>query len=192
MQYTLSLKEKTYLENNPRIDEFIGTMNSDATKRSYAAKLQNTGIEDSFLKMPKEQQEETLRKFIFANKGKVTPVHIQTCVGITKSLCDYYEINSINWKKIKKFYGKVNHIGNDRAPTVEEIRQLLSICDFRGKALVLTLSSSGMRVGGIAGLTVGDYNKIKSKTAQKSLVSSCTRAVLSSILLSVQAKPSKQ
>lgn len=45
----------------------------------------------------------------------------------------------------------------DRIPTLEEIKAIYDACDIRGKALTLTLLTSGIREGAIESLTVSDW-----------------------------------
>ena len=59
------------------------------------------------------------------------------------------EEGSIHWMKISKMVPKVRKIGLDRAPSKEEIRKLLEHADIRMKALILLLSSSGIRIGSV-------------------------------------------
>lgn len=59
------------------------------------------------------------------------------------------EEGSIHWVKISKMVPKVRKIGLDRAPTKDEIRKLLEHADIRMRALILLLSSSGIRIGSV-------------------------------------------
>jgi integrase len=59
------------------------------------------------------------------------------------------EEGSIHWAKISKMVPKVRKIGLDRAPSKEEIRKLLEHADIRMRALILLLSSSGIRIGSV-------------------------------------------
>ena len=47
-------------------------------------------------------------------------------------------------------------ITSDRVPTPEELRDAVLVSKLRGKALITTLTSSGMRIGEALSLTVGD------------------------------------
>ena len=48
-----------------------------------------------------------------------------------------------------------------RAYTVGEIQKLLDIADERLRAAILILSSTGMRIGGLVGLTVGNLEVVE-------------------------------
>lgn len=53
----------------------------------------------------------------------------------------------VNWDKIKKGMPSVNQTSNDRIPEIEEINSLLNYNDIRIRPIILTMLSSGIRVG---------------------------------------------
>jgi integrase len=57
--------------------------------------------------------------------------------------------NSLGWEKISRLMPRARKIGLDRAPTKDEIRKLLEHADIRMRALILLLSSSGIRIGSV-------------------------------------------
>jgi len=61
----------------------------------------------------------------------------------------FLEMNDIelSWKKITRGLPKGRRFAADRAPTIEEIRKLVEYPDRRIKAILCTMSSSGIRVG---------------------------------------------
>jgi integrase len=65
----------------------------------------------------------------------------------------FFSINDItpNRKKLSKFVGEQENKYEYRSYTREEISRLLDICDERGKAIVLLMASTGIRVGAPAG-----------------------------------------
>ena len=56
-------------------------------------------------------------------------------------------IHSINWKIIYRGLPPVKQHSDDRVPTLEEIKRLIDFDDRRIKVIVLTMLSSGIRVG---------------------------------------------
>ncbi len=62
-----------------------------------------------------------------------------------KLFCDVNDI-LVNWKFISRGISKGKHASDDRAPTLEEIHQLLKYPDIRIKPIVLTMLSSGIRI----------------------------------------------
>ena len=53
----------------------------------------------------------------------------------------------ISWKKITRGLSRGKNYGEDRIPTIDEIRKLLEYPDRRLKAIVYTTISSGIRLG---------------------------------------------
>ena len=65
------------------------------------------------------------------------------------ALKHFFEMNdaedAISWSKIAKISPKSKKTGSDRAPTTNEIRQMLQASDTRIRCIILVCSSSGMR-----------------------------------------------
>jgi integrase len=77
------------------------------------------------------------------------------------SLNHFFAINDVllNRKKISKFIGEHENKYEYRSYTREEISRLLSLLDERGKAAVLVMASSGMRVGGLVEIRLKHLQK---------------------------------
>ena len=70
----------------------------------------------------------------------------------------------LNWKKIKKFNKRErtdNSInGKDRPYTHKEIQQILEYADERAKCAFTLLASTGIRIGALPSMKIGDLEKI--------------------------------
>jgi len=77
---------------------------------------------------------------------EITAATLKNFVKSLKVFCDSSDID-IPWKKITRGLPKGRQAANDRAPTIEEIRRLLKYPDRRIKPIVLTMISSGIRLG---------------------------------------------
>lgn len=70
----------------------------------------------------------------------------------------------LNWKKLKKFIksDKTNNEtnGKDRGYTHEEIQKILEYSDQRLKTAFLVLASTGIRIGALQSIRVGDLERI--------------------------------
>jgi hypothetical protein len=77
----------------------------------------------------------------------------------------FFEINDydLRTKKIKRFLpeDESDHYAKDRPYSVKEIQQILSKCDVRARTCVLIMTSTGMRIGGLKDLQIGDLKKIE-------------------------------
>jgi integrase len=82
--------------------------------------------------------------------------------GQISVLKHFYKINDIqlNWFKITKYLGEYKRMVKDRAYTTEEIQKLLTKADERTRVIILLLASTGMRIGAIPSLKIGDLKKI--------------------------------
>jgi integrase len=86
--------------------------------------------------------------YIVHNKQLVGPGTIRGYLAGPKH---FYIMNDkvLNWKKITKYIGKGYKKHEDRAYTAEEIKLLVDAAEPRGKAILLLLASTGMRVGAL-------------------------------------------
>jgi integrase len=80
-----------------------------------------------------------------------------------------YSINDItlNRKRLNKFLGPKQRALKDRPYTKEEITKMLNVSDERMRVIVLILTSTGMRCGGLAGLKIGNIHKIEEYSLYK-------------------------
>ncbi len=80
------------------------------------------------------------------------------------ALKHFFEMNdaedAISWRKIAKVMPRVRKTGSDRAPTIQEIRQMMDAADLRLRCIILTCVSSGVRVGAFEDLCWGDVTPI--------------------------------
>jgi site-specific recombinase XerD len=100
--------------------------------------------------------QEKVEDYVFYLTGKLNPNTIPTKLA---PVFLFYDVNDVmlNKVKIKKMYpARVKKMGFS-AYTREQIKEMLSNSKKkRSKALVLTFISSGMRLGGLVGLTMKD------------------------------------
>jgi len=105
---------------------------------------------NSFSEKSKQANEWTLAviiKFLQYEKQRVqreeiTAATLANFVKSIKLFCEMSDI-SIPWKKITRGLPRPRGVANDRAPTVDEIRQLVQYPDRRIKPILYTMASSG-------------------------------------------------
>ncbi|MBS7644132.1 site-specific integrase [Candidatus Bathyarchaeota archaeon] len=78
-----------------------------------------------------------------------------------KLLLEMNDITDINWKKISRMLPSSRRYALDRAPTMDELRLLLTNSDLRFQAILLTIASSGIRIGAWENLNWGHVEPIK-------------------------------
>jgi integrase len=153
-------------ENSEVFFNFINSLHSDSTKKSYRfclEKFLNHYRIDllSFLKLPQQDISNLIIKYLVDRK-----VSKQYKTIITATLKHACEINDIilNWKKIKKFVNSEKTgnetNGRDRGYNHGEIKKVLDFSDQRIKTAFLILASSGIRICALRLLKVGDIEKI--------------------------------
>jgi len=70
----------------------------------------------------------------------------------------------INTNKINQYLPEFRKSKKDRAYTHAEIQSLLDIADDRFRALILLLSSTGMRIGAIPDLRLRNIEKVRTES----------------------------
>jgi hypothetical protein len=151
---------------------FVSAMPSKDTKKEYLIRLRY--FFDAIHvpgKTLADQASNFLSQIAAANQANSNPKYGQDCLqkfkGYLKERFErrelssgsvknylfapklFYEVNDIefDWKKIRRGLPRANYVAHDRNPTIEEIRKLIAYPDRRVKVIVLTIISSGIRVG---------------------------------------------
>jgi len=132
--------------------------------RIYLQKyLQIVGYKEmnELLSRDHKQIENEIIEFIITFKEK--GMKYSTIINYVKPVVSFCKINDImlNTKKINKFMPPKIRSKKTTAYTHEQIQRLLDIADERMRAVILILSSTGCRIGGIPGLNVGNLEEIK-------------------------------
>jgi len=145
-------------KTHPSYSLFISSLKSKHTKKKYDGCLQK------YLRLsihnPTTSLDQLLEKDIKVIESEITQQLIEMKnAGLSYStasvhlaaLSHYFCINdiNINRKKLSKFIGEHENKYEYRSYTQEEISSLISLCDERGKALVLLMPSTGMRGGAL-------------------------------------------
>jgi hypothetical protein len=94
------------------------------------------------------------------DRKEITGATVHNFVKAIKLFCEMNDI-SIPWRKITRGLPKGRKYAYDRAPTIEDIKRIIEYPDRRIKAIVFTMSSSGIRLGAWDYLRWKDIQPIK-------------------------------
>ena len=102
----------------------------------------------------KEMELEIIEYIMYLrDQRKVSPSTIRVHVAALKHFFDMNDFVGINWKKVSKYKGEFYTVAEDRPYTREEIQTLVTAAhSLRDKAIILLMSSSGIRVSGLVKL----------------------------------------
>lgn len=146
---------------------FLYAMKSPMTKEKYIGRLNKffdffefEGVTPeeksrSFIMKYKEQDSHWVFSVILkfmqfqlerVQKREITGSTVNNYLKSIKLFCEMADI-SISWKKISRGLPRGRNHADDRIPTDDEIRKLLEYPDRRIKAIVYTMTSSGIRLG---------------------------------------------
>ena len=150
--FLFALKSSEVKRQYPKLLKiFLDNIKFELDKESIAERA-NLLYEKSISPNKKWLETQIIRFVAFqkerVEKKEIAAGTLKNYVKVVKLFCEMNEIeNLIHWKKIKIGMPKVKEQADDRAPTMDEIRKLLEYPDLRIKPIVLTMISSGMRVG---------------------------------------------
>ncbi len=152
------------------LKQFQDAIKSPRTKETYTLFLLSF---QTYIKAPKcdmllqkysiKEMEMNIIEYILylRDQRKVSPSTNRVNVAAIKHFFDMNDFVGINWKKVSKYMGEFYTVAEDRPYTREEIRQLVNAAhSIRDKAIILLLSSSGLRVGGLLRLRLKDLTPL--------------------------------
>jgi hypothetical protein len=149
------------LKTNPNptlaFRQFIETCKSPATRDTYIRAL---GSFMKFLKLGSNEYDRLLDKdvkiiqmdicdWIIYFKKDHSSASVSTYLAAIAKFYSMNDIVTLNWRKIKSYLGERVKVAEDRPYNHNEIQTLLSHATFRNKAIILLMSSTGLRLGAV-------------------------------------------
>lgn len=155
-------------------EKFLGVLRSKYTKITYTKSLKHflqfSGLEDYtelITKLTDDEKHDLISEYMMylKNNKKLSPSTILVAFSTVKR---FYTINRVklDWDHLAYYKEKSRKRGggkriDDRLYTKDEIDQLLLHADLRDKVVIYVLLSTGMRVGGLAGIRLKDMEFIE-------------------------------
>jgi integrase len=149
--------------------DFVDTCRSEATRRAYVRalyyfmsylKLHSDAYDRLLDKDPKLIQMDICEYITYLRKRGRASASVTTYVAALNRFFVINDVTTLNWKKIKSFMGEPEKVAEDRPYTHSEIQKLLDHSSVRNRAMILLMSSAGLRVGALPILRVKDLEPI--------------------------------
>jgi hypothetical protein len=80
------------------------------------------------------------------NRREITGSTLRNYVKVLKLFCEMNDL-LVPWKKLTRGLPKAKNYADDRVPRLDEIQKIITYPDWRIRAIVCTMSSSGIRLG---------------------------------------------
>jgi integrase len=155
-------------ENHKAYVNFISSLKSPITKKTYVFQLKNylrsssisfSTFDELLSRNPRIIEQSIIDILIDMRHRRQLSYSSQN--GFLAAITHFFSINdiSLNRKKIKKFMSEAENKYEYRSYTVEEISHLLEISDEREKVIIFLLASTGMRVGAVHPLQLKDLKR---------------------------------
>jgi integrase len=162
----MSYAQELVLQGQPYMN-FINSLKSPETKIQYRKTLlkfiqhYNITSLDGLLSFTRKDVEEMITKYVTNMNARGLSygyINLVMC-----SIFHFFEMNDVvlNKRKISKFMGEHKKMNKDRAYTHEEIKLMVDSGDFRFRAIVLFLASTGCRISSVCDLEMRHLKKIR-------------------------------
>ncbi len=138
----------------------------DAYRRSIEVFLEEEGMnQEAFLELAgKDPRAASARIVASVRAMSARGVGASGVAGrfcAIRAFLDYSDVDGLNWKKLRKVLPARPGHGDDRAPTLEEIRRILKVCGLRMRACILIMASSGVRIGSFDYFLLRDFEAVR-------------------------------
>jgi site-specific recombinase XerD len=145
---------------------YLSSLKSDYTRKSYKVYLDKylkiTGYKDVnelLGRQPKEIESELIEFIISLKESGSKFSTISNYVQPILGLCKISDIVLNQWK-VNKYIPSYVRNRKTREYKVHEIQAMLDIAKERERCICLLLSSSGLRINGLCGLTIGSLTEV--------------------------------
>jgi integrase len=160
---TIEKKGVIMMQTSTVVDHFLSYYGNKQTRKIYSTALNKffRSIEcnpDTYF-ISERDYELDIRTFANCIKDNA-PKTFYSYVGVVRQLFmrQKIEIDRLVWRDMKLIKKGKHAITRDRPPSIPELQLMLSHADLKMKVLLLSLLSSGMRIGELTKITVNDID----------------------------------
>lgn len=143
---------------------FLKYLKTDATKKTYLQLLEkfrkDNGITNLAKVKPKELQHKLSEYLIDMKESGKSYSVANSLVSALQKYCLVYDIEGVNFKKVRLLLDGELVNPADTPYTMAEISKMLEAGDLRLRVIILLMVSSGMRVGALPELRLKDLKKL--------------------------------
>ena len=148
---------------------FENYVQSKKTRELYSVMIKgfcnfhNIPTWESILQMEKNLLKEKIEDYLIHLKNQdYSHSHMRNSTFALQSYLESNDFEGINWKKMRKLLGKDEKNHDSRPYTTHEIKKMLDVAkSLRNRAIVLFLSSSGVRRGALPTLRIRDLKQMQ-------------------------------
>ena len=162
------MQRTRFVKRYSAYDTFLKSVRNEKTRRRYVDSL-STFLKfcdfdkyDQLLEIPDSEKAEAIKEFV---------IYLDTERHLSSSTINnyffpiklFYEVNNVllNWKQLARNKPGRRRVVDDRLYTDMEIKKFLDFANPRERVVILTLLSTGMRIGGLASITLKDMTLIE-------------------------------
>jgi integrase len=164
----LLLRQENDFLQSSTYKHFINAIKSPATQAAYENSLNRylnhlklKELDDLLVRAstPKYIETQIIDYIMSLRESGLAYATIQFLVA---PIFTFYQLNDIvlNRKKVSRYLGEYKRVAKDGAYSTEQIQTALQTADARMRMILLTLSSTGCRVGALPSLKLGNLTKL--------------------------------
>jgi len=146
------------------VEQFLANYKSQSTRHTYKCFLnrffKEIGVDPDNYFHEKRDYEADVRNFWLGFDNNAPPKTIYTALTAIRTFLSEYEIElpSKFWRHIHNRTKGNRAVTIDKVPSLIDLKKILTYADIRVKAFYLALLSSGMRIGELCKIKLGDID----------------------------------
>lgn len=155
-------------ENNI-IEKFLQNYTAKSTIKSYRSILKRYFLviekqPDTYFKTKQDYKDDVLKYWRYLSAAPPKTISA-SLAGVRMFLSENnHELPAKFWRGIRSRTKGSRAVTDDKIPSPQQMKQILSHADVRGRALFLTMLQSGMRIGEVSQINISDVDLTSTPT----------------------------